>query len=125
MGHQVMEMLLPRLAKRLYGQVKRFRAGKLSEEEFAQQFASLLQKQYVWLARQGIAEREAALAIHAGVLVLTRPGLCAAASEMGIPAEIVETRAIQNAAKDVAQHYPIDVNSAFEVLADMLACYGG
>lgn len=125
MGHQVMEMLLPRLAKRLYGQVKRFRAGKMSEEEFAQQFAALLQKQYVWLARQGVDESEAALAIHAGVLVLTRPGLCAAATEMGIPAEVVEARAISNAAKDVAQHYPIEASDAFDALSEMLACYGG
>jgi hypothetical protein len=124
MGDQLMDIVLPRLAKRLYGQVQRFRSGKLNEEEFSRRFAALLQKQYVWLARKGVAETDAALVIHAAVLVLTRPGLCAAAVEMGVPPEVVETRAISNAAADVAEHYQVDAKWAFDVLSDILARYG-
>lgn len=124
MANQLMDIVLPRLAKRLYGKVQRYRAGELDDKQFANHFASMLQKQYVWLARRGVSETDAALTIHAAVLVLTRPGLCAAATEMGMPAELVEARAIRNAAADMAEHYEVEVNEAFDSLSDILAHYG-
>src|SRR5262245_32308061 len=124
MATQLMDIVLPRLAKRLYGKVQRYRAGELNDKQFASHFASLLQKQYVWLARRGVSETDAALAIHAAVLVLTRPGLCAAATEMGMPAELIEAKAIRNAAADMAEHYSVDVNEAFDMLSDIVVRYG-
>jgi hypothetical protein len=118
-----MEIVLPRLAKRLHNQVARFRAGKLSEDQFADRFASLLQHQYVWLAKHGVSETDAALTIHAAVLVLSRPGLRAAAAEMDLPVETIETRAVRAAATDMAEHYGVETTDAFDALAEIVARY--
>jgi len=124
MSKQLIEMVLPRLAKTLYRELKRFRSGKLSEDQFTQCFEDLLQKQHTWLLGHGVSEVKAALAIHAAVLVLSYPGLRAEASENGVPLEIIERRAVLEAAQDVAQNYGIDQRKAFHVVSAIVARYG-
>jgi len=75
MAKQLIEMVLPRLARTLYRELQRYRAGKLDEAQFTHCFESLLQKQHSWLLSHGVSDVKAALAIHAAVLVLSNPGL--------------------------------------------------
>ncbi len=75
MSKQLMEVVLPRLARPLYKHLERFQTGKLNEAEFTERFESLLQRQHQWLSRRGISAARAAIAIHAAVLVLSMPGL--------------------------------------------------
>ena len=104
MNRQLIELVLPRLAKRLYRELQRYRAGKLDESEFTNCFEDLLQRQHDWLINHGISEVRAALAIHAAVLVLSTPGLRGEAAETGLPLEMIEHRAVREAAADVAQN---------------------
>ena len=85
MDKQLMEMVLPRLARRLHRQLRRFHSGELDHKQFSKKFESLLQNQYAWLSQQGVPEAEAAVAIHAGVLILSSPGLRAEAEQLGLP----------------------------------------
>src|SRR5258708_36045950 len=98
MSRQWMEVVFPRLAKPLYHQLKRYRAGKLDDEQFTHGFESLLRRLHNWLARRGVPETRAALDIHGAVLVLSGPGLRAEALEAKIPLEVMEFRAVQEAA---------------------------
>jgi hypothetical protein len=124
MSKPLMDIVLPRLARRLHGQLERFRTGQLNEEQFARRFSTLLQRQYVWLAKQGVSETDAALTIHAAVLVLSRPGMQAASAELGQPVELIEARAVQSAARDMAEHYHVEETWAFDALADFITRYG-
>jgi hypothetical protein len=124
MSKQPVEMVLPRLAKRLYSQLQRYREGQMSETEFANGFASLLQRQYVWLAKQGVDEIDAALTIHGAVLILSRPGLKAAAEEEGKPLEIVERQAVTAAATDLAENYGVKHKWAYNGISKIVARYG-
>ena len=124
MSKQLMEIVLPRLAKRLYSQLQRYRDGQMSEKEFANGFASLLQRQYVWLAKQGVEEIEAAMTIHGAVLILSKPGLRASAEELGKPVEIIERQAVQAAATDLSQNYGVDHKWAFNGISKVVAQYG-
>src|SRR6516225_12320699 len=81
MSKQLIELVLPRLAKTLYRELKRYRSGKLDQDQFSKAFETLLQRQHAWLIMRGISEVRAAVAIHAAVLVLSRPGLRADAAE--------------------------------------------
>jgi hypothetical protein len=54
MSKELMDLVLPRLARRLNRQLRRYRAGELSESQFSEKFEALLQQQYSWLANQGI-----------------------------------------------------------------------
>lgn len=121
---QLVEKVLPRLARSLYGQLQRYRAGKLDDNQFAKGFEKLLQKQYGWLAEHGVSEIQAALAVHGAVLVLSRPGLRAEAEELSKPLECIEYKAVRSAAQDLSQNYEIDESWAFRVLAGILARYG-
>src|SRR5438876_6049049 len=108
MSKQLMEVVLPRLAKPLYHHLERYRSGELSDQQFTRKFEALLQRQHAWLAERGVSGARAALAIHAGVLVLSLPGLRAEATERGIPLEVVELQAIREAAADVARNYDLE-----------------
>ena len=59
MDKQLMEMVLPRLARRLHRQLRRFHSGELDHKQFSKKFESLLQNQYAWLSQQGVPEAEA------------------------------------------------------------------
>jgi hypothetical protein len=124
MGKQLMNLVLPRLARPLYHQLQRYRAGELSDRQFTKGFEALLQKQHTWLAERGVPEVRAALAIHGAVLILSGPGLKAEAEELGIPLEIVEHRAVQEAAVDVARTYGMNERQAAQVIARIVARYG-
>ncbi len=125
MAKQIIEMVLPRLAKKLYRELQRYRAGKLDEAEFTRCFESLLQNQHSWLLDHGVSDVKAALAIHAAVLVLSNPGLRAEAAESGQPLEVVEFRAVREAAGDIANNYGIDEAKAFRLISKIVSRYGG
>src|SRR5437660_12510518 len=123
MSKQLMEIVLPRLARPLYRQLQRYRAGKLNDSQFTRGFESLLRRQHAWLAERGVPEARAALAIHGAVLVLSGPGLRAEAEELGLPLEVVEYRAIRSAAKDIAESYGVSEPKALRRIASILAHY--
>lgn len=121
MGKQLVEIVLPRLAKRLHLQMKRYQDGQLSEAQFTRNFERLLQRQYDWLAGHGIPDTAAALAIHGAVLVLSRPGLRAEAAELKVPMEVIEHRAVRAAAQDISRNYPISVRMAEHKISTIVA----
>lgn len=123
MNKQLMEIILPRLARRLHGQLQRYRAGKLDDTQFTHRFEELLQHQYAWLADRGVPELDAALVVHAAVLVLSHPGLSAEAKETHVPLEVMEARAVRTAATDIAGNYDIEEWRAFSFLATLVARY--
>lgn len=124
MSKQLMEVVLPRLARPLYRQLKRYRSGKLDDAQFTRGFESLLRRQHTWLAEHGVPETQAALAIHGAVLILSGPGLRAEAAEAKLPLEVVEFRAIREAAADVARNYKVDEKKAVRIIASLVARYG-
>jgi hypothetical protein len=124
MSKQLMEVVLPRLARPLYKHLERFQTGQLNEKQFTKRFESLLQKQHQWLARRGISAARAAIAIHAAVLVLSLPGLRAEAADAGLPLEVVEHRAIREAALDVAGSYGLEEKRIAHAIACLVAKYG-
>jgi hypothetical protein len=124
MSKQLMDVVLPRLAKPLYYHLERYRSGELNDRQFTRRFENLLQKQHAWLAERGVSGARAALAIHAGVLVLSLPGLRAEATERGIPLEVVELQAIREAATDVANNYGLEFRRVADAIAGIIARYG-
>jgi hypothetical protein len=123
MDKDLMEIVLPRLARRLHRQLRRYHSGELDHKQFSKRFESLLQNQYAWLSEQGVPEAEAAVAIHAGVLILSSPGLRAEAEQNGQPLEVVEFRAVKEAADDVARSYPITQARAMHQIGAIMARY--
>jgi hypothetical protein len=123
MSKELMDLVLPRLAQRLNRQLRRYRAGELSEKQFSQRFETLLQQQYAWLANRGIPEVDAAVAVHGAVLVLSAPGLQAEAREQSLPLEVVEYRAVCAAAADIAENYGIGERRAAHRISTLVALY--
>jgi len=123
MSKQLMDFVLPRLARQLYSELQRYRAGSLDESEFSHCFERLLQGQHAWLIKRGVSDEKAALALHGAVLVLSEPGLKAEAAETGVPLEVVEFRAIRDAAADVAGNYGIDQGKAANEISRIVARY--
>jgi len=124
MDKQLMEVVLPRLARPLYQQLEHFQSGKLSEKQFTARFEAILRRQHEWLARRGVEAARAAVAIHAAVLVLSLPGLRAEAVEANEPLEVVEFRALREAARDVAKNYGLSEGRAIRALTSLVAHYG-
>jgi hypothetical protein len=124
MDKQLMDVVLPRLARPLYRQLERYQTGQLDDSQFTDRFEAILRRQHAWLARRGISEARAAVAIHAAVLVLSQPGLRAEAAEDNLPLEVVEARAVQEAAADVAANYGVDARRAAHAIASLVAHYG-
>ena len=124
MSRQLMEVVLPRLARPLYRQLRRYRAGQMDDAQFTRGFESLLRRQHAWLAEHGVSETRAALAIHGAVLILSGPGLRAEAEDAKLPLEVVEFRAIREAAADVAANYGIHERKAVRIIASLVARYG-
>jgi hypothetical protein len=123
MSKELMDLVLPRLARRLNRQLRRYRAGELSEAEFSEKFEALLQQQYSWLANQGIPEVDAAIAVHGAVLVLSSPGLQAEAREQALPLELIEYRAVLAAAADISQNYGVSERRAAQRISALVALY--
>ncbi len=124
MSKQLMDVVIPRLARPLYQQLERYRTGELNDKQFTAKFESLLRRQHAWLADRGISAARAAVAIHAAVLVLSLPGLRAEAEETGLPLEVIENRAVREAAADVAQNYGVAERRVANVIARIIARYG-
>jgi hypothetical protein len=125
MSKQLMELVLPRLARPLYRQLQRFQAGQWDEDQFTRGFEALLQRQHTWLTQRGVSEARAALTIHAAVLILSGPGLRAEAVESGMPIEQVEFRAVCEAAADVARNYGVSERRVINIISRIVAHYGG
>jgi hypothetical protein len=123
MSKELMDIVLPRLAQRLNRQLRRYRAGELNDDQFSEKFEDLLQQQYSWLANRGVPELEAAVAVHGAVLVLSSPGLKVEASEQGVPLEVVEFKAVQAAACDIARNYQVSERRATRRISAIVASY--
>lgn len=123
MSRELMEKVLPRMARRLDRQLRRYHAGELNDDEFTHKFECLLQQQYDWLAKQGFAEVDAAVAIHGAVLVLSTPGLRAEAAEKGVPLEVIEFEATRAAAADIAENYGVNERRATQALSNVVAAF--
>jgi hypothetical protein len=124
MNKQLMEVVLPRLANPLYHQLRKYRSGRLDDEAFTREFEDLLQRQHEWLAKHGVSETRAALAIHGAVLILSAPGLRAEAAECKLPLEVIEARAVSEAATDVAANYGMSERKAANIISSLVARYG-
>jgi hypothetical protein len=124
MSKQLMDIVIPRLARPLYQQLERYRTGELNDKQFTDRFEALLRRQHAWLADRGISAARAATAIHAAVLVLSLPGLRAEAEETGLPLEVIENGAVRVAARDVAQNYGVGERRVAGVIARVIARYG-
>jgi hypothetical protein len=124
MSKQLMEVVLPRLARPLYRQLERYWTGELSDQEFTRIFEKLLRRQHAWLAQHGISEVRAALAIHAALLVLSRDGLRAEAAERDLPLEVVEHRAVLEAAADLERNYGLSQRRAAHIISSLVSRYG-
>lgn len=124
MSKQLMEIVLPRLARPLYQHLEQFQLGRMDELQFTKRFEKELQKQHHWLAKRGIEVAKAAVAIHAAVIVLSLPGLRSEAQEANLPLEVLEFKAIREAAQDVAQNYGMDQVRATNAIARLVARYG-
>ena len=123
MNKSLMELPLPRLAKRLQRHLRRYQAGKLNDAQFSRKFEMLMQQQFSWLANQGVPEAEAAVAVHAAVIVLSGPGLQAEAEEQKLPLEVVEFRAVLGAAEDIAKSYGIKESRVVRRISYLVAQY--
>jgi antitoxin component of RelBE/YafQ-DinJ toxin-antitoxin module len=123
MNRQPVELVLPRLAQRLNRQLRRHRAGQMDENQFSAKFEDLLEQQYTWLLDQGIADVDAAIAVHSAVLVLSTPGLRAEASEKGLPLEIVEFRAVRAAAEDICENYGLTPAQAVRRISALVSLH--
>src|SRR4051812_33639921 len=124
MSKPLMDIVLPRLARPLYRQLERYRTGELNDRQFTRRFEALLQRQHVWLAKRGISAVGAAGGIQAAVLGLSLPGLRAEAAEGNIPLEVVEHRAVREAAADVSRSYDIEERKVTELISTLVARHG-
>lgn len=123
MSKQLMEIVLPRLARPLYQHLEQFQLGQLDELQFTKRFEKELQRQHHWLAKRGIEVAKAAVAIHAAVIVLSLPGLRSEAKDSGMPLEVLEFKAIREAANDVAQNYGMSQPRAIKAISRLVARY--
>lgn len=123
MSKQLMDIVLPRLARPLYQHLERYWTGELNDNQFTRAFEALLKRQHAWLARRGLSEARAAIAIHAALLILSKSGLEAEAEEQNLPLEVVETRAIQEAASDVERNYGSDRRKVARIISRFFTRY--
>jgi hypothetical protein len=121
MSRELLELILPRLAKRLNRQLRRYQAGQLNENQFSQRFELLLQQQHTWLSNRGYPELDSAVAVHGAVLVLSGPGLRAEAEEESIPLEVVEYRAVRGAPPDIPTNIGGSARQAAPPISDQVA----
>lgn len=123
MNRELIELILPRLARRLNRQLRRYQSGQLNEAQFSRCFETLLQQQHAWLANRGYPEVDSAVAVHGAVLILSGAGLRAEADDEAVPLEVVEFRAVRAAAADVAQQFGISVRRATRAISSLVARY--
>lgn len=124
MARQLMDIVLPRLARPLHRHLERYQLGEMTEAQFTRKFEEVLQRQHDWLSRRGVKEARAAVAIHAAVIILSQPGLRAEAFDNRLPFEVIENRAVDEAAQDIAASYGMDRLRASEAIARLIARHG-
>jgi hypothetical protein len=124
MGKPLMKVVLPRVARPLYRHLERLQCGELDEGQFTAAIEAMLQRQHAWLAKRGISAARGAVALHAAVLVLSQPGLRAEAQEAGVPLEVLENRALREAAADIASNYGMSARRAADAIARLVAKHG-
>jgi hypothetical protein len=124
MGKTLLELVLPRLAQPLYRHLEQFQTGVIDDSQFSERFEAVLSRQHSWLSKKGVTESRAAVAIHAAVLILSRPGLRLEAEELGLPVEVLEMRAVRESAEDVARCYGMPAARAADAIADLCILYG-
>lgn len=124
MSKQLMEIVLPRLARPLFQHLEQFQLGQMDELQFTKKFEKELQRQHHWLAKRGIEVAKAAVAIHAAVIVLSLAGLRSEAKDSNLPLEVLEFRAVREAAQDVAQNYGMTKSRAINAISRLVAKYG-
>jgi hypothetical protein len=95
----------------------------LDDAQFNRRFEGVLEKQYAWLANQGVPESEAAIAVHAAVLVLSGPGMRAEASELGVPLEVVEYQAAKAVADEISKNYGVSQARVIRHVSAIMAQY--
>jgi hypothetical protein len=120
-NQQLIDAVLPRLARRLQRQLKRYHEGQLDDAGFYQNFEDVLKRQYDLLASQGVAEDDAAVIIHGAILVLSNPGLRAEAEQLEMPLEVVEFNAVRLAAEDLSRNYELDLATTLRRLTSIVA----
>src|SRR5260370_8621793 len=98
MNNQLMEIVLPRLARPLYHQLQQYQSGQMDDDQFTRSFESLLRRQHVLLAKHRVPAARAALAMHGAVLVLSAPGLKAEPAETLDPFDSVYLRVVRKTA---------------------------
>ena len=125
MSKPLIEVMLPRLAGPLFRDLEKFQSGELNEQQFTSRFEGELNRQHAWLSKKGISAGRAAVAIHAAVLVLSLPGLRAEAVEAKVPLEVLEMRAIREAAQDVSATYGLPVMKSTDAISVLFAKYAG
>ncbi len=123
MSKPLMEIVLPRLARPLYRHLERYWMGELSDSQFTRKFEALLRRQHAWLAQHGVPDARAAVAIHAALLILSKSGLQAEAEERKLPLEVIEYRAIQEAAADVERNYGLKQRKVAAVIGRLFTRY--
>jgi hypothetical protein len=121
MEKRLIDEVLPRLARRLHRQLKRYHSGELDDAGFYQNFEDVLKRQYDVLSKRGVAEEEAAIIIHGAILVLSGTGLRAEAENLGLPVETVEFGAVRMAAEDLARNYNLDLGYTVRRLSAIVA----
>lgn len=123
MGKQLVDIVLPRLARPLYRNLEKYWVGELDDDQFTKKFEELLSRQHAWLSKKGVSEARAATAIHAALLILSKTGLNAEANEKELPLELVERRAILEAAEDVERNYGVSKAKVFRVISRVFSRY--
>ena len=121
MARPLMDIVLPRLARPLHRQLERYQSGEMTEAQFTRKFEQVLQRQHSWLAKRGVKEARAAVAIHAAVIILSQPGLRAEAFDSQLPFEVIENRA---AAVDAVGSGHILRRLAAEAIARLIVRHG-
>jgi len=124
MAKQLMDLVLPRLARPLYHHLEKYQTGRLDEAAFTERFEAVLQRQHTWLSNHGVCAARAAIAIHAAVLVLSKPGLRAEAGDLNLPLELLEQRDVMEAAQDVAASYELPLAKVAQAISRLVARYG-
>src|SRR5260370_37251055 len=67
MNNQLIEIVLPRLARPLYHQLQQYQSGQMDDDQFTRRFEPLLRRQHVSLAKLGVPSARAWVSIPGAV----------------------------------------------------------
>jgi len=121
MSKNMLELVLPRIARVLSKQLKSYKAGRMDDETFSTNFDSILQQQCEWLNNQGYQTADSAITVHAALIVLSSPGLKEEAKRLNVPLEVIEFRAICESSKELAESIGEPLFEVVEKLSCLIA----